>query len=243
MKIALIGYGNMGQEIAGIIERDKKHEIVSVSYRDINDPLDIKGIKKADVAINFTSPQIILRDIQRTADLGINMVVGTTGWYDKTAEVKQIVKKSKIGFIYAQNFSVGVNLFFQIAGFASKIISNYDFYDVYGLEIHHRGKQDSPSGTAKKLAEIVMRNFPKKRKLETGRIDRKIGHDELHFVSVRAGTNPGQHEIIFDSPADDIQVIHRAKNRSGFAEGAIVAAEFINEKKGFYHFDELFKSA
>lgn len=242
MKIALVGYGNMGHEIAQIIENGKKHEIVSVSYREITDPLDIKGIKKADVAINFTSPDIIIRDIQTIAGLGINMVVGTTGWYDQLPQVKQIVKKSKIGFIYAHNFSIGVNLYFQIISNASKLISAYDSYDVYAMEIHHKGKKDSPSGTAKKLAEIIHRDFPKKQKLQTGRLDRQIQEDELHFSSVRGGTNPGRHEIIFDSPADDIILTHQAKNRSGFARGAVLAAEFIKNKKGFYQFEEAFKT-
>lgn len=241
MKIALIGYGNMGQEITRIIEQERAHEIVSVSYRDISDSLDLNGIKKADVAINFTSPEIILRDIQKVADLGINLVVGTTGWYDHLPEVKRVVQKAKIGFIYAHNFSIGVNLFFQIVNSASKLISKYDSYDVYGVEIHHRGKKDSPSGTAKKLAEIISKNFTAKQKHQYEKLDRKIAPSELHFASIRGGTNPGRHEVIFDSPADDIILTHQAKNRTGFALGAVRAAEFIYNKKGFYNFEELFE--
>lgn len=242
MKIALVGFGKMGQEISNLINESGTHQVVSVSYKNIKDGLDKEGIAKADVVVDFTSPEIVLDSIKEITGMGKNMVVGTTGWYDRMDQVKDMVEKTKTGFIYAQNFSVGANIFFKIIGLASALFSKFGSYDVAGFEIHHTGKKDSPSGTAKKIASVIMENFPQKKKLETGRLDRQVEKDELHFASLRAGRNPGFHEIIFDSMADEIKLSHSAHGRRGFAEGAIVAAEFIKDKKGFYSFDEVFKN-
>lgn len=242
MKIALIGFGNMGQEISNLINESGTHQVVSISYKNPKDGLDKEGITKADVVIDFTSPEVVVSTIKEVAGMGKNMVVGTTGWYDFLPEVKAVVKRAKTGFIYAQNFSVGANIFFKVVGFASSLFGKFGNYDVAGFEIHHIGKKDSPSGTAKKIASVIMENFPQKKKLETGRLDRQVEKDELHFASLRAGRNPGFHEIIFDNMADEIKLSHSAHGRRGFAEGAIVAAEFIKDKKGFYSFDEVFKN-
>ncbi|MDP3988009.1 MAG: 4-hydroxy-tetrahydrodipicolinate reductase [Candidatus Levybacteria bacterium] len=241
MKIALIGYGNMGQEVEKLINESNSNQIVSISCKNITDKLDLKGIKKADVAIDFTSADIILKTVEQVAGLGKNIVVGTTGWYKDLDKVEKIIKKSKTGLIYGQNFSIGANVFFKIAEKACQMFSKYDDYDVYGLEIHHTGKKDSPSGTAKKVADIIMKNFPKKKSLQTEKLDRKIENEELHFASVRGGFNPGYHEVVFDSMSDEIKIIHQARGRRGFAKGAIKAAEFIKGKKGLYSFDDLFK--
>ena len=241
MKIALIGYGNMGKELESIIQENSSHEIISISYKTISEPLDITGIKKADVAIDFTSPEIILKNMEKVLGLGVNMVVGTTGWYDQLPRVEKLVKKTKTGLIYGQNFSVGANIFFHLVDFASKLIGKFEGYDVAGFEIHHSGKKDSPSGTAKKLSNIITENFPSKKTVETGRLDRQVKNEELHFASLRTGRVPGYHEIIFDSTADQINLSHNAHNRRGFAQGALLAAEFIHGKKGMHSFDELFK--
>lgn len=240
MKIALIGYGNMGQEIEQAIREGGKHEIVSVSYRGKDDPLDLAGIKKADVAIEFTAPQVVLSNIEQVAKLGVPLVVGTTGWYDKLPKVKKVVSAYKIGLIYGQNFSIGANIFFQVIAEASKLFHKFGGYDVYGFEIHHKGKKDSPSGTAKKLADIIMGNFKSKKKLQNSPLDRQVEESELHFASIRGGRNPGLHEIIFDSTADEVHLTHQAHGRRGFALGAIMAAEFIKGKKGLYSFNEIF---
>ncbi|OGE78773.1 4-hydroxy-tetrahydrodipicolinate reductase, partial [Candidatus Daviesbacteria bacterium RIFCSPLOWO2_02_FULL_41_8] len=236
-------YGNMGREVENLVKESGTHQVVSVSYKSIKDGLDKEGIARADVVIDFTSPEVILDTIKEITGIGKNMVVGTTGWYDRTDQVKEVVEKSKTGLIYAQNFSIGANIFFQIVGFASPLFSRFGNYDVAGFEIHHTGKKDSPSGTAKKISSVVMENFSGKKRLETGRLDRQIEKDELHFASLRSGRNPGFHEVIFDSAADEIKLSHSAHGRRGFAEGAIVAAEFIKDKKGFYSFDEVFKQS
>lgn len=241
MKIALVGYGNMGKIIEEIVAEQKTNTIVSISYQDGNKLLDISGIKKADVVIDFTSPEIVMDNITQITALKKPLVVGTTGWYDQLDKVERMVAKNKTGLVYGQNFSIGANIFFNIIGYATKLFNTFKAYDIYGLEIHHAGKKDSPSGTAKKLAQIVLENSSVKKHLVTDKLDRQIQKDELHFSSVRAGSNPGRHEIVFDSFADEITLLHQAHNRRGFAEGALLAAEFIRSKKGIYSFDDILK--
>ncbi len=240
MKIALIGHGNMGKEIEQLVSEDRKHQIVSTSSLETSG-LDLDGIKKADVVIDFTAADAVLENVSKVSALGKNMVIGTTGWYDSLREVENIVKKAKIGLIYGQNFSIGANVYFKIIAFASKLFAKFKGYDVYGLEVHHKGKKDSPSGTARRIAQAILENFPAKLVLQTEKLDRQIEEGELHFASVRGGRNFGYHEVVFDSAADEIKLSHSAHSRRGFAEGAILAAEFIEGKKGLYTFDELFK--
>ena len=220
IKIALIGYGKMGKEIDILCKDSEIFEVVSASYKNKEDRLDLKGIAASDIALDFTSKDVVLKNIEEVAKLGKNLVVGTTGWYDDLEKVKKIVEKNKIGLIYASNFSIGANIFLKIAEFSGKLFAKFPEYDVYGLEIHHKAKLDSPSGTALKIAGKV---------------------SGLSFTSVRAGRNPGFHEVVFDSQADSVTMSHQAYNRSGFAKGSLVAAEFIRGKKGVYSFEELFK--
>lgn len=241
MKIALVGFGKMGKEVERLINQSGNHQVVSKSMMDKNGQWDTKGIKQADVVIDFTSPEVILENIKKIASMGKNMVVGTTGWYEHMNEVEKIVKESGTGLIYAHNFSVGANIFFKIVAYAAKLFDKFGGYDVYGLEVHHSGKKDSPSGTALRIAKEIMNNFPSKKNLQTEKLDRQINPDELHFASVRGGRNPGYHEVVFDSQADSITLSHAAHNRTGFAEGAILAAQFVKGKKGLYNFDEVFK--
>lgn len=239
MKIALIGYGNMGKEIEEVVKAGGKHEIVSISSK--SHGLDLEGIKSADVVIDFSSPETILANIQRVLGLGKNLVVGTSGWYEHVPVVESWVKEAGTGLIFGQNFAIGTNIFFKLVEVASKLAAKYGDYDVFGYEIHHTGKKDSPSGTAFKIAEEILNNFPKKKKLETGRLDRKINEDELHFASLRGGRNPGMHEVVFDSSADSITLSVQNHSRRGYAEGAVMAAEFVVDKKGVFAFDSLFE--
>lgn len=226
IKIALIGYGKMGREVEALAKDSDSFEVVSVSYRKSlpaqagTDALDLEGIKAADVAIDFTSKDVLLKNVEAVAKLGVNMVVGTTGWQEDLEKVKKIVEKNNIGFIYSPNFSVGVNIFFKMMDFAAKMFEKFPEYEAYGQEVHHKAKLDSPSGTALKIASKVK---------------------GLNFSSVRAGRNPGFHEVVFDSAADSITLSHQAHSRVGFAKGALVAAEFIKNKKGVYLFEDLFK--
>jgi len=220
IKIALIGYGKMGKEIDALCKTSEVFDVVSVSYKNKEDGLDLKGIAKADIAVDFTSKDIVLKNIEEIAKLGKNLVVGTTGWNEDLEKVKKIVEKNKIGLVYSPNFSVGVNIFFKMIDFSAKLFEKFPNYDVYGLEVHHKAKLDSPSGTALKIAGKVK---------------------GLNFTSIRSGRNPGFHEVVFDSVADGITLSHQAYSRVGFAKGALIAAEFIKNKKGVYSFEELFK--
>lgn len=242
MKIALIGFGNMGKEVERLINESGDHQVVSKSLQRINGEWDEQGIQQSDVVIDFTSAEVVLENIKKVASLGKNMVIGTTGWYDQMDQVKKVVKKAGIGLIYAQNFSIGANIFFKVTAFAANLFAKFGKYDVYGFEIHHSGKKDSPSGTALRIAKEILAQFPSKKLIQADRLDRKINPEELHFASVRGGRNPGFHQVVFDSLADSVTLSHAAHNRTGFAMGAILAAEFIKGKKGFYNFDELFKT-
>lgn len=241
MKLALIGFGNMGREIAAFVNASKQHRIVSISFKQKTDKLDIAEIKKADVVIDFTSPEIVVDTISKIISIGKPMVVGTTGWYDKLEEVKKMVGK-KTGLIYGGNFSIGANIFFKIVKEAAVWFAKYPEYDVYGYEIHHIGKKDSPSGTAKKIGDIIMGNMKKKKEIQNNSLQRQISDYELHFASIRGGRNPGHHSVIFDSIADSITLSHQAHGRAGFAQGAIVAAEFIKNRRGVFEFSEIFEN-
>ncbi len=230
----------MGREVESLAV-ESGFEVVSISYKNVSDKLDRDGIGRADVAIDFTAPQVVVGNISQILPLGVNMVVGTTGWYDDLARVRTLVSKNKAGLVYAKNFSVGANIFFKIVAGASKLFDRYGGYDVYGLEIHHSGKKDSPSGTAKKIADTVIANFAAKKKANFDKLDRQVTADELHFASLRGGNNPGFHEVIFDSIADEIRLSHAAHGRRGFASGALLAAKFIKNKKGLFAFEELFE--
>lgn len=241
MKISIIGYGKMGKIIEKIALK-RGHKIVSIidskneeaAYREINKD----SLKDTDVAIDFTTPQSALKNIEKTSSLGKNIVVGTTGWYDQLGKAKQIIEKNKTGFIYASNFSIGMNIFFRIVENSAKIIDKFDQYDIGGVELHHNKKADSPGGTAKVLAEMLEKNIKRKNKIVYEIADGQIKPEELHFASARIGFIPGTHKIIMDSDADTIELTHTARNREGFALGAVLAAEWIAKKTGFYSVDD-----
>jgi 4-hydroxy-tetrahydrodipicolinate reductase len=243
VNIALIGYGKMGHIIEDIAKQ-RGHKIVSIidpncdrAHKEINK----ETLKNADVCIDFTHPSVIIDNIKKASELGKNLVIGTTGWYEKTDEVKKIIAKNKNGLIWSGNFSIGVNAFFRIIESAAKIFNNLPEYDVMATEFHHNQKADSPSGTATMIGKILINNIKRKNKIVTDKLDKKIEPNELHIASVRGGSIPGIHEVFFDSLADTIELKHTARNREGFALGAVMAAEFIAGKKGFYNIDDLMK--
>lgn len=239
MNIALLGHGNMGTEIERLVRAQGAHTVSVIAIAEASGTIDTAGLQGADVVIDFTSPEIVLNNIKVVAQAGKNMVIGTTGWQEHVSEVEKIVRESGIGLIHGQNFSIGANIFFRAVAHATKLFSAFKEYDVYGMEIHHAGKKDSPSGTALRTAQEILQNSTVKKTLQTGRLDRQVRPEELHFASVRGGVNPGFHEVTFDSSADAVTISHSAHNRQGFAQGAILAAEFINGKKGLYTFDDV----
>jgi len=237
MKAVLIGYGQMGQMIK-TMSKDTPVEVIATI-----DPfapeadfshVDESSTAGAEVAICFTSPQAALENIKQVLDLKIPLVMGTTGWLEQKAQVQEWVTQAGVGMVYSSNFSIGVNLFFSIVQEAAQMVNQFDFYDTLALESHHKLKRDSPSGTALTLGELLLENLDKKNKLATERLDRRPEDDELHFASVRGGHIPGTHQILFDSEFDTIELTHRARNRGGFASGALVAAQWIASQAGFY---------
>jgi 4-hydroxy-tetrahydrodipicolinate reductase len=240
-KLALIGYGKMGQ-IIETLALEKGHEIIARvdPYTEgCHKKITQEALSRAEVCIDFTHPQVVVENIAQVAALGKNMVIGTTGWYEQMGEVKQIVEANGVGLIWSGNFSIGVNALFKIVEYAAKVFNNLPDYDVLGHECHHRNKADSPSGTATMLGKILLDNIERKQKLVYEMLDRKIEPDELHFSSSRGGAIPGTHLVTFDSAVDTIEIKHTARGRQGFATGAIMAAEFIKDKTGFYNINDL----
>jgi 4-hydroxy-tetrahydrodipicolinate reductase len=240
MKIGIVGYGRMGKQIE-CIAKDKGHDIVTFDTQckaDFNE-INVANLKGIDVVIDFTIPKAALKNSKIYNEAGVNVVMGTTGWYDQMQDMKNSTKN--IGFIWSGNFSVGVNLFFRILEASSKIVNNIEDYDVLAYEMHHNKKKDSPSGTANMMADILLKNIDRKKSLVTEKLDRPPKPEELHFASVRGGSIPGTHSIQFDSAADTIELKHTARNRKGFALGAVLAAEWIQGKKGFFGIDDLMK--
>ncbi len=237
-----MGYGKMGKEIEQIVLSRGHKVIATIDPKDkeaTHKKLDAKALKGVDVAIDFTHPSVAVGNVEIITEAGVNLVMGTTGWYDDMDRVRSIVKDNNVGFFWASNFSIGVNMFFKMVQEAAAIVDKVKEYDIAGYEIHHNQKADSPSGTAKSIAEILQKQIARKKTLEFGQVDRQIKPSELHFASVRVGNVPGTHGVVFDSPADTIELKHTARNREGFALGAVMAAEFVAGKKGFFEIENL----
>ena len=235
IKLAIVGYGKMGKEIESILDSET-FELIGKYDIDNKVQDNLKVIP--DVAIEFSTPSTVVENVEFLSSKGINVVCGTTAWYDKTDTVKEIVKKHDTGFIYARNFSLGVNIFFKIIRQTAELIDKYDMYDAAIHETHHNKKIDRPSGTALKLAEILLDRI--RRKKEVQNQQEKPKPDSIDVTSSRVGNVFGNHKVIFDSIADTITIEHNAKSRRGFAEGALIAAKYIHNKKGFFEFEEIF---
>lgn len=237
MNISVIGFGGMGKNVVSIA-KERGHNIVSIIDQSVSEAthtqVTAEAIGNADVVIDFSSREAVLQNIELVGSLGINMIEGTTGWYDEMETVKNIVGKYSTGFLWSGNFSVGVNLYLKVVEYASHLFNNYPEYDIWGHEIHHAGKADSPSGTAKLLENILLDNLDRKTSVVEDKLDRKINSNEIHFSSTRGGQVNFAHTIAFDSAADTITLGHSARNRDGYALGAVLAAEWIQNKKGFY---------
>jgi 4-hydroxy-tetrahydrodipicolinate reductase len=239
LKIALIGYGKLGREIEAIAIAKGHHIVTKVDSSNAIKTLTAEGLNGVDVCIDFSSPGCVVDNIKKIATLRKPIVVGTTGWYDRLDEMRQIVLDNDIGFLYAPNFSIGVLLFMHMVADAAKLMDRFDEYDVAAIEMHHNAKKDSPSGTAGALAQLILNNLQRKDCIIHNLEDEKIASNQLHVTSVRCGNEPGSHTIVFDSPSDSITLTHRARNRAGFAIGAITAAAWIKDKKGFFSLEDM----
>jgi 4-hydroxy-tetrahydrodipicolinate reductase len=245
MKIALLGYGKMGKIIEKIA-LDRKHEIVLKIDNSNLDELTEENLQKADVAIEFSTPSTVLGNIEKCFKAGIPVVVGTTGWHHETAQIKEQCEYHKGAMIYATNFSVGVNIFFHVNKILAKLMNNYPYYDVQVEEIHHTQKLDSPSGTAITIAEGIIDNLDSKKEWKNVLVsddkpdDEVFATNEVLIESLRIENVPGTHTVIYDSEIDTIEFKHTAHNRNGFALGAVLAAEWVKDKKGFYSVEDMF---
>lgn len=238
MKIALIGYGKMGKAIEKIA-LDRGHQIVLAINSTNHDKLTVENIKTADVAIEFTQPASAIKNIGTCLDAQVPVAIGTTGWYDELEKVEQHCTKQNGCMLAATNFSVGVNIFFELTKQLSKLMSKRSDYTADIQEIHHTEKLDSPSGTAITLAENIIGEHTT---YNSWKNEATEDNSALEIISFRENNVPGTHEITFDSSIDKISLKHEAKNREGFALGAVLAAEFIHNKKGIYTMADVLKN-
>ena len=239
MKIALIGYGKMGHEIEKVA-LERGHQIVCKVDIHENAKLHSPEFKSADVAIEFTTPKSALNNYRKAFEFNVPVVSGTTGWLTDIDEIKNECNNNGKTFFYASNFSLGVNLFFAVNKYLSKIMNNFPDYEVVMEETHHIHKLDAPSGTAITLAEDIIANIERKNSwalYNNDAIDNKSGIIEIK--DYREGEVPGIHSVIYESEVDSIKITHDAKSRRGFALGAVVAAEFTKDKKGFLGMQDL----
>lgn len=230
MKIALIGYGRMGRAIEEIALK-KGHEITLRISSSNTEELNPVNLAKADVAIEFTQPHSAFRNVETCLLAGLPVVCGSTGWGEQLEEARQICRERDGSFLYASNFSIGVNIFFELNSRLAALMAHRPEYDVSIHEVHHTGKKDAPSGTAITLAEQVIEKIARKRRWVNGRNEEA---DELSITSERTDPAPGTHHVTYNSAIDDIEIIHTAHSREGFAMGALMAAEYIHGKKGCF---------
>jgi 4-hydroxy-tetrahydrodipicolinate reductase len=225
-ELAIVGYGKMGKLVEqlapeyGFTVALKLDEFNNAAFVGLT-PENFRGV---DMAIDFSIPSAVLGNVERIAALGVNMVIGTTGWLEHLEAVKAAVAKHGIGVVWSPNYSVGVNAFFQLVSEAARLLATQPEYGAWAWEIHHSTKKDAPSGTLLKLVDEM----------------RKAGYArQIDVGSNRAGAHPGTHEIGFDSSADTITLRHTARSREGFARGALKAAQWVAGKKGFHEFSEI----
>ena len=225
MNLAIIGYGKMGHMVEEMA-LTRGHQVVfkvDIEGNEQGQALTKASLARAEVAVNFSTPDSVLKIVDHISAAGVNLVVGTTGWMNHLPAVRKMIEERGTGLVYGSNFSIGVNLFFRLTEAAADLFKDYAEYDPWIYEIHHKAKLDAPSGTALKIEQIVENAYPGRKILP---------------ASNRAGAHPGEHTLGFDSAADTITITHTARSRLGFAAGALRAAEWVRGKKGLYEFSE-----
>ncbi len=243
MKIILLGYGKMGQLIEKFAIK-RGHDIHMVVDENNRDTLSIQDVENADIAIDFSTPDAAMHNINFCFDAGLPLVVGTTGWYEHLDEIREKYENSNNALLYGSNFSIGVNVLFHVNKLLAKAMAPYKQYEVQVEEIHHTHKLDAPSGTAITLAEGILGELDTK----TTWTNNLVGEgeesvpkpDELLIESHRIDEVPGTHTVLYSSEVDQIELKHTAHSRAGFALGAIIAAEWLHGKTGFYQVTEIF---
>lgn len=223
MKIALVGYGKMGKIIEEIALK-RGHEIVSK----LNETPNSENLNNPDVAIEFSQPEVAFENIKNCLQLHVPVICGTTGWLNQKPEIEKIASENETAFLYGSNFSLGVNLFFELNEKLALLMKNFDEYNCQLEEIHHTHKKDAPSGTAISVAEGIIKQNPK---FNSWKLD-ETQENELGIFAIREDEVPGTHSVFYRSEVDEIEIKHTAFNRNGFALGAVIAAEWIQGKKG-----------
>jgi len=237
MNIALIGYGKMGHMIEEIALQ-RGHTVVLKINIDNTEDFTQENMAAADVAIEFTAPDSAYQNVMRCFQFGVPVVSGSTGWNQQLSEAKEHCLQNGGAFLHASNFSIGVNIFFQVNKLLAKLMASQPEYEVQLKEVHHTQKKDAPSGTAVTLAEQVLEYIDRKKAWVSGPAQQP---EDLPIISERIDPAPGTHYVKYTSPIDDIEIIHTAHNRKGFALGAVLAAEFIAGKKGVFSMDDVLK--
>lgn len=238
MKVALLGYGKMGKTIERIL-KEQGDEVVAIVDELSGVEVADEKLKQADVAIEFSAPDVAVGHYFRCFRLGLPVVSGTTGWLERWEEVVGECEARKAGFFYASNFSVGVNIFFQVNRYLAQLMSRFKEYEVLIEETHHIHKLDAPSGTAITLAEGVIENHENYNSWQLNAGGDK--EDVVPIVAKREGEIPGIHSVTYKSKDDEIKIFHSAQNREGFAKGAILAAGFMKGKRGVFGMENLLK--
>ena len=234
MKIALLGYGKMGKEIEAIALQ--RHHTIVLKVDETNSAsLTKTDLQQADVAIEFSTPHTVISNIKKCLDAQLPIVIGTTGWYDSFKDIENECQQKNGTIFHSTNFSLGVNIFMKVNSYLAELMNKYANYDVSMEEIHHIHKLDKPSGTAISLANQVLDKIERKKNWSITNTDSQT----LFIKDIREGEVPGTHIIKYTSAVDDIEIMHKAHNRQGFALGAIIAAEYICDKKGIFTMENL----
>jgi len=235
MKIALIGYGKMGQTIEKIA-LERNHEIAVIIDKDNQNDFESDAFKDVDMAIEFSMPETALNNYHKCFKYNIPVVSGTTGWLEEKENLKKEIEQNNYAFLYSSNFSVGVNILFWLNKQLAGLMNNLNNYNVSMTEVHHIHKKDAPSGTALTLANDLIKNI---QRLDNWKLNKKEKEQDLPIESIREGEVFGIHEIKYEAKEDILKISHEAKSREGFALGAVMAAEFLKGKTGFYSMEDV----
>jgi len=237
MKIALLGYGKMGKAIEEVVLEEGRHEIVLKIGSSHQGQLTVSNLRMADVAIDFTQPESAYSNVMLCFEANIPIVVGTTSWAEGLEKAKKICLENNYSLFASPNFSIGVNLFFQLNTYLAKLMRPFNEYQLTMAEIHHTEKKDAPSGTAIKLANDIIASSSNR--YSSWSLDKTLSEDIIPITAIREPHVPGTHHVNYTSEIDYIQISHEARGRKGFAVGAVRAAEFIYGKKGFFTMEDL----
>ena len=240
MRVALIGYGKMGKEIENVILEQNAGDEIALKVTDDNlNELTIDNLKKCDVAIEFTQPEAAVENIYKCFDSGVPVVVGTTAWLQRLEEVKLKCAEKNGTLFFSPNYSIGVNIFWEVNRRLAQLMNTQPQYDISMEEIHHTEKKDAPSGTAVKTAEVILQELKSKSTWSIQTTGNSKPTTEIPIIAKREPNVPGTHTVTYTSSVDFIEIKHEAKSRRGFAEGAVMAARFVIGKKGVFEMKDL----